>query len=50
MPHDAKCDKTKQKIHTEISRQQNVRAQKYKRTCITVLKVLSNNAIKIFVL
>ena len=35
MPHYAKsADKTK--IQTEISRQQNVGARKYKRTCITV--------------
>ena len=51
MPHYAKCDVIsgqKQKIQTEISHQQRVGAQKYKRSCITVLKVLSHNA-KIFV-
>ena len=40
MPHYAKCDvisRQKQKIQTEISHQQNVATQKYKRTCITVL-------------
>ena len=32
-----------------MSHQQNVAAQKYKRTCITVLDTLSHHAIKIFV-
>ena len=45
MPHYAK-----QKIQTEISQQQNVAAQKYKRTCITVLNTLSHYATKLFVL
>ena len=51
MLHYAKCDvlADKTKIQTEISLQQSVKAQKYKTTCITVLKVLSHNAIKIFV-
>ena len=53
MPHYAMCDVISgqnKKIQTEISHQQNVGAQKYKRTCITVLKVLSHiNGIKIFV-
>ena len=35
-------------IETEISHQ-DVGAQNYKRTCIAALKVLSHNAIKIFV-
>ena len=42
MPHYAKCDVIsgkEQKIQTEISLQQNFGAQKYERTCITVLKV-----------
>ena len=38
----------KQKIQTGISHYQSVGAQMYKRTCITVWKVLSHNAIKIF--
>ena len=41
--------RTKQKIQPEMSHQQNVGAQKYKRTCITVSKVFSYNTIKIFV-
>ena len=51
MPHYAKCDvlSGQKKIQTEISLQQNVGAQKYKKTCITVLKVISHNAIKIFI-
>ena len=51
MPHYAKCDVIsgqKQKIQTEISHQQRVGVQKYKRSFVTVLKVLSHNA-KIFV-
>ena len=47
------CDvisRQKQNIQTEISHQQNVAAaQKYKRTCITVLNTLSHYTIKIFV-
>ena len=45
----AKCDVISgqnKKIQTEISHRQNVGAQNYKRTCITVLNVLSHNAIK----
>ena len=38
---------SKQKYETEISHQQRTVVQKYKRTCITVLKVLSHDAIKI---
>ena len=41
------ADKTK--IQTEIFHQQNVGVQNYKKTCTTVLKALSHNAIKIFV-
>ena len=44
MPHYAKCDVTKK---TEISHQQNVAAQKYKRTCITVLNTLPHHAITV---
>ena len=50
--HYAKCDvnlPTKQKIQTEISHQQNVATQKFKRTCITVLNILSHHVIKILV-
>ena len=36
----------KQRIKTEISHEQNVGAQTYKRSCIAVLNVLSYNAIK----
>ena len=35
------------KIQTEISHQQNIGVQNYKRTYITVLKFLSRNEIKI---
>ena len=52
MPRYAKCDvirRLNKKNQTEISHQQNVAAQKYKRTCITVLNTLSLYAIKIFV-
>ena len=51
MPHYAKCDVISgqnKKIQTEISHPQNVGPQKYRTTCITVLKVLSH-AIKDFV-
>ena len=41
---------TKQKIQTGISHPQSVAAQKYKRTCVTVLNTLSHHRIiKIFV-
>ena len=40
----------KHKIETEISHPQSTATQTYKRTCTTVLKVLSHNAIKVFVL
>ena len=52
MPHYAKYDvisRQKQKIQTEISHQQNVAVEKYKRACTTVLNTLSHYAIKIFV-
>ena len=39
----------KTKIETEISHQQCFAALKYSRTCITVLKVPSHNAINIFI-
>ena len=48
MPRYAKCDLISQqnkKIQTEISHHQNFAAQKYKRTCITVLNTLSHYAI-----
>ena len=38
------------KNQTEIPHQQITVTQKYKRPCITILNVLSHNAIKIFVL
>ncbi len=51
--HYAKCDIiSRQKetfIQTEIFHQQSSVIQKYKRTCTTILKVLSHNAIKKFV-
>ena len=51
--HYAKCGvisrQNKKFNNYEISHQQNVAAQKYKRTCITVLNTLSDYAIKIFV-
>ena len=37
------------KIQTEISRQQNVAAQKLKRICTTVINTVSPHAIVIFV-
>ena len=43
MPYYAKCDviSGEKKIQTEISHQQNIAALKWKRTCITVLNILS---------
>ena len=48
---DAKCDgiSGQSKKFKLIISSTNVGAQKYKRTCIAVLKVLSHNGIKIFV-
>ena len=53
MPYYASCDiigRQNKKKQTEISYQQSHVTQKYQRTCITVLKVLSHYAITIFVL
>ena len=41
--------RTKQRIQIEISHEQNVGAQNYKVTCVTVLKVLLHNAVRMFV-
>ena len=50
MTHYANCDVISgQNIKFKLKYLVNERAQKYKRTCITALKVLSNNTIKIFV-
>ena len=52
MPYYANCDVISgqnKNAQTEIFSLQNVRAQMYKKTYITFLKVFSHNAIKIFV-
>ena len=50
MPYYAKCDviSGENKLYL-MSHEQNVAAQKQKRTCITVLNILSPHTITIFV-